>query len=499
MSEPEDGAASQEPALPMPPRRRRVRCPTVLQMEAVECGAAALGIILAYHGRVVPLEELRVECGVSRDGSRANNIMKAARKYGLVAKGFKCRDLEPLYDLPLPVVLFWNMNHFLVLEGFGRKKAYLNDPAQGPRAITIDELNGSFSGVVIAFEPGPDFQKGGHAPSMAGSLWMRLRESKLAVLYVTLCGLLLVTPGLVLPTFTRIFVDDYLIGNREFIVQPLLLAMAITAGVVVVLVWLQRYYLLRLETMLSLLHSSRFFAHIQRLPVPYFVQRFAGDIAARVDINDHVATVIASKLTTTAIDLCVVVFYAALMFVYDATLTFTVIGVSALNIAALQVVARMRDGRQPALVARSRQAHGHGHRRPADDRDAEGHRRRGRVLLAVGRLPGEVADLRTDAVADLRDDLGGSGLRRLGRDDCRLRRRRPGGHDEPDDGGHAPRLPDARRELHAPAGQPRVVRRHAAGTPGRHEPARRTCCATRRTRSTRERRPSRRRPTPPPR
>lgn len=342
MSQPAVATATEEPPLPMPPRRRRVKCPTLLQMEAVECGAAALGIILAYYGRVVPLEELRVECGVSRDGSRANNVLKAARKYGLVAKGFKCQDLERLYSIELPVVLFWNMNHFLVLEGFGSGKAYLNDPASGPRKVTIEELNGSFSGIVLSFEPGPDFEKGGHGPSMVRSLWSRLRQSKLAMLYVTLCGLLLVAPGLVVPTFTRIFVDDYLIGGREMIVRPLLLAMAGTSVLVMLLVWLQRYYLLRLETMLSLLHSSRFFAHIQRLPVPYFVQRFAGEIGGRVDINDQVASVIASKLTTTVIDLCVVVFYATLMFLYDITLTLTVIAVSALNIAALKLVARVR-------------------------------------------------------------------------------------------------------------------------------------------------------------
>jgi len=311
-------------------------------MEAVECGAAALGIVLGHFGLTVPLEELRVECGVSRDGSKANNVLKAARKYGLDAKGFKYDDLTKLYDLNLPVILFWNLNHFLVLEGFGGGKAYLNDPAKGPTRVTLEELNSSYSGIVLTFKPGPAFRKGGHKPSMWRSLRARLADSHVALLYVMLCGLLLVVPGLVVPTFTRVFVDDYLIGGRAFMVRPLLLAMAVTAVVLMLLNWLQKYYLLRLETKLSLLHSSRFFAHLQRLPVPYFVQRFAGEIGSRVAINDRVANVIASKLTTTAIDLCVVVFYAALMFCYDVALTVIVIVVAGLNVGALKAVSRLR-------------------------------------------------------------------------------------------------------------------------------------------------------------
>jgi NHLM bacteriocin system ABC transporter peptidase/ATP-binding protein len=311
-------------------------------MEAVECGAAALGIVLGYWGKTVPLEELRVECGVSRDGSKANNVLKAARKYGLNAKGFKYDNLAKLYELPLPVILFWNMNHFLVLEGFKGGKAYLSDPAQGPRRITMEELDGSYSGVVLTFEPGPEFSKGGDKPSMMRALQKRLSDSKLALLYIMLCGLFLVMPGLVVPTFSRIFIDDYLIGNQEYVIKPLLWAMFLTTIVTIVLNWLQKYYLLRLETKLSLLHSSRFFAHLQRLPIPYFVQRYAGEIGTRVAINDRVGNVIGSKLTSTAIDLCVVVFYLALMLWYDVPLTLVVVLVTAMNVLSIKLVARIR-------------------------------------------------------------------------------------------------------------------------------------------------------------
>jgi NHLM bacteriocin system ABC transporter peptidase/ATP-binding protein len=341
VADPQPSAPPSAPAIPKPPRKR-VRTPTLLQMEAVECGAAALGIVLGYFGRTVPLEELRVECGVSRDGSKANNVLKAARKFGLEAKGFKYGELPKLYELDLPVILFWNLNHFLVLEGFKGGKACLNDPAKGPTKVTLEELNASYSGVVLTFKAGPEFAKGGKRPSMLRALRNRLSDTHLALLYLLLCGLLMVVPGLIVPTFTRIFIDEYLIGNRSFMVRPLLLAMGVTALLMMAMFWLQRYHLQRLETKLSLLHSSRFFAHLQRLPAPYFVQRFAGEIGSRVAINDRVAGIIAGKLTTTVIDLCMVVFYAALMFRYGVVLSVLVIAVSLINIGVVKMVSRVR-------------------------------------------------------------------------------------------------------------------------------------------------------------
>jgi NHLM bacteriocin system ABC transporter peptidase/ATP-binding protein len=324
------------------PPRRRVKAPTVLQMEAVECGAAALAIVLAYHQLWVPLEELRHECGVSRDGSKASNVLRAARKYGVEAKGFKYENLDDLYDLRFPVILFWNFNHFVVLEGFRGDKVFLNDPAQGPRVITHDELDASYSGVVLTFSPGPEFRRGGTPPNLVPALRRRLKGSGGALLYVIACGLLLVVPGLLIPTFTRVFIDEYLKDGQRWLVQPLMLVMALTVLVQGVLTWLQRYYLLRLETKLSLATSAHFFNHVLRLPAAYFGQRFAGEIGSRVAINDKVADVVSGKLATTVIDSVMTVFYAALMFAYDVTLTALVIGLAMLNVLAVRLASRVR-------------------------------------------------------------------------------------------------------------------------------------------------------------
>ncbi len=334
-----------EPAAPaarQPPPTRRVKTPTILQMEAVECGAAALAMVLARYQRWVPLEELRHECGVSRDGSKANNVLKAARKYGLEAKGFKYDALEKLYELQFPVILFWNFNHFVVLEGFKGGKAYLNDPAQGPRTVTMDELDGSYSGVVLTFQPGSTFTKGGSSPRMAPALQRRLSGSELALVFAILCGLFLVVPGLAIPAFTQVFIDDYLVNGQAWLLTPLLWFMAGAIVVQGALTWLQKHYLLRLETKLALGTSSRFFNHILRLPAAYFGQRFAGEIGTRVLINDKVASVVSRKLAATVIDSIMTLFYAALMMFYDVGLTLIVIAIALLNVAAVKLAARTR-------------------------------------------------------------------------------------------------------------------------------------------------------------
>jgi NHLM bacteriocin system ABC transporter peptidase/ATP-binding protein len=338
---PEAPAAEAPKKLPKPPSRR-AKTPTILQMEAVECGAAALAMVLAYHDRWVALEELRHECGVSRDGSKASNVLRAARKYGLDSKGYKYEELEKLFDLTFPVILFWNFNHFVVLDGFKKGMALLNDPGQGPRVISMAELDGSYSGVVLTFAKGKDFKKGGTPPNMVPALRRRLIGSESALLYVMLCGLLLVIPGLVVPTFTRVFIDDYLVSSQEWIVRPLLLFMVAAIALQGVLTWLQRYFLLRLETKLALSTSSRFFNHILRLPAAYFGQRFAGEIGSRVQINDKVARVIGGKLATTTIDSIMTVFYATLMWFYDAKLTLVVLGLALCNVIGIKLAARAR-------------------------------------------------------------------------------------------------------------------------------------------------------------
>jgi len=310
-------------------------------MEAAECGAAALGIVMGYYGRFVPLEKLRQDCGVSRDGSKASNVNKAARRYGMEARGFK-KEIDDLLKMNMPLIIFWNFNHFLVLEGVKRGRAYLNDPAAGPRSVTMEEFDDSFTGVVIELRPGPDFKPGGVKRGMLPALIPRLRHSETALAYVLLTGLFLVLPGLVVPTFSKIFIDEYLVGGKEYWIRPLLLGMGITMVIVALLTWLQQYFLLRFETKLALSSSAKFFNHVLRLPVEFFAQRYAGEIGSRVEINDRVANILAGKMTKSVLDVFLAVFYAILMLLYDMPLTFCTVGIVLLNIVAMKAVARGR-------------------------------------------------------------------------------------------------------------------------------------------------------------
>ena len=331
------------------PRDHRVKTPTVLQMEAVECGAAALAILMGYYGKVVSLEELRETCGVTRDGSKASNVVKAARTYGFTAQGHR-KEPGELKAFKLPVIVFWNFNHFLVLEGFKKGLVYINDPAGGPRTISADEFDQSFTGIVLAIEPGPDFMPGGNVPSLLAALKSRLPLSEPALAYLILAGLALVIPGLVLPVFSKIFIDEYLIGHMDSWVKPLLIGMTVTMLVRGALTWLQSYYLTRVHAKLALSTSSRFFWHVLRLPVAFYSQRSAGDISSRVAINNRVANLLTGDLATTALNVVMVVFYAALMFSYDVTLTLVGIVIAAFNVVFLRFVSKKRKDTNQKLA-----------------------------------------------------------------------------------------------------------------------------------------------------
>ena len=180
------------------PETTVVRTPTILQLEAVECGAAALSVVLAFHGRHVPLEQMRVDCGVSRDGSKASGLLRAARAHGLTARGFR-KEPRELAELPMPAIAFVNFNHFVVVEGFHKGRAYLNDPARGRRSIDAAEFDQAFTGVVLTFERSPEFKPGGLPPSVVRSLSQYIDGFKGAISAAFLVGLLLVLPGLVMP------------------------------------------------------------------------------------------------------------------------------------------------------------------------------------------------------------------------------------------------------------------------------------------------------------
>jgi NHLM bacteriocin system ABC transporter peptidase/ATP-binding protein len=330
------------PSLPAEARLPdRVVTPTLLQMEAVECGAAALGVIFRYHNLWIPLEQLRLECAVGRDGSKASNLLKAARRYGMEGQGIRC-ELDALLKMKPPAILYWNFNHFLVYEGITEGKVHLNDPATGPRRVTLEELEASFTGVVLNIQPGPNFTPGGEKPSLSAALRRRVSGFEVGLSFALLTGLLLIVPNIVNPSFTRVFIDEYLIGDKTEILRPLLSTMGVSILFMLILFAVQRHFLLRLETKLALTTSAKFFTHVIRLPMEFFSQRFAGEIGSRVLINDKVAKVLSDKMVTTALDLMALFFFALVMLQYDAWLTLACVSFAMLNLLGVKIVQRPR-------------------------------------------------------------------------------------------------------------------------------------------------------------
>ncbi|WP_241840070.1 NHLP family bacteriocin export ABC transporter peptidase/permease/ATPase subunit [Frankia sp. CcI49] len=332
------------------PRRRRVHTPTVIQMEAVECGAASLGIILGYFGRFIPLERLRETCGVSRDGSTASSVLKAGRQHGLIAKGFRM-DLPQLATARLPAILFWKFEHFVVLEGMSRRKVYINDPATGPRALGWDEFDASFTGVILTFEPGPDFARTSRPESTLHKLLARWRGLGSVTPQILLLGLLVALVGLTTSMFTRMFVDRVLLAGDSGAVVGLVAAMGAAVGLTLVASTLQQRLLLRADSVLALSSAARFFRRLLRLPVAFFSQRQAADLGQRVRVNNVVADMLTRHVAVSVVDTVLVLTYGALLCWYDLLLGAIALGFSGLNVVVLRWTARRRTSAVAGLQA----------------------------------------------------------------------------------------------------------------------------------------------------
>ncbi|MFE2746128.1 NHLP family bacteriocin export ABC transporter peptidase/permease/ATPase subunit [Streptomyces scopuliridis] len=335
---------------------KAVRTPTILQMEAVECGAASLAMVLAHYGRHVPLEELRVACGVSRDGSRASNLLKAARSYGLQAKGMQ---MEPaaLAGVRPPAILFWEFNHYVVYDGMGRRLGrrgvYVNDPGKGRRFVSAEDFDAGFTGVALVFEPSAAFREGGRRQGVLGAVPARLRGTAGTLLAALLASLLLVGVGAVVPALSRTYIDMFLIGGQTSLLGPLFAAMAAMVVLTAALTGLQQANLLRGRIISSTLSSARFLRHLLRLSVTFFAQRGPADLVQRLQSNDTVAETLARDLAAAGVDGVVVVLYAVLLWTYDPQLTVVGVLIALLNVVAMRIVIRLRATHTQKLRADS--------------------------------------------------------------------------------------------------------------------------------------------------
>ena len=311
-------------------------------MEETECGAACLDMVLAHYGRVVPLEDVREACAVSRDGSKASNMLKAARAYGLEAKGYR-RPFERLAEGELlPQILFWRYSHWVVLEGYRKGSLLINDPAEGRRRIDEQEARRAYSGIALYMEPGADFVRGqpaeldprAHPPDQARAARLHAGGHRRNL------------PGD--PRRAAADVHDpvrqrHLLLPKAADAQQLLTAVAVVALLIGLLTLVQQWFLARLQTRLTVAGSFRFVDHLLHLPVQYFTARFPGVVVGRLDQIDTINQLIAGPLITSGVSAVGLVIYAAVMFVYSPLLTAIAIAASLINVAALVFVSKQRD------------------------------------------------------------------------------------------------------------------------------------------------------------
>lgn len=330
----------------------RAKTPSILQMEAVECGAASLTMVLGYFEKYLPLSQVRKDCGVSRDGSKASNVLRAARMYDLEADGYRL-DPSDLAETEVPAIIHWNFNHFLVLEGIVGDKVYLNDPASGPRVVSKKELDESFTGIALTFKKTPKFKPGGEQRTTIKALKKRFKGIELALSYVVIAGLALVIPGLAIPTFSKLFIDNVLMSRMEGWVLPLMAGMVFMGLLKVALARLQSKFLSRLQKKIAVSTSSQFFWHVLKMPMTFFYQRFGGEIVGRVEINEEVASVLSGELASMVIDVFMVAFYALLMFQYSWLLTLVGVTTGLLNILFLRYISQDRINQSKKMLQES--------------------------------------------------------------------------------------------------------------------------------------------------
>lgn len=333
-----------ESAIPRSKEYRRKKTPTVIQMEATECGAAALTIILGYYGSFIPLEEVRTMCSVTRDGSNALRMLKAAEYYGLKGEGFSA-EIKDLYDAPLPLIAFWNFDHYVVIEGFSKDGVFINDPEGGPKKISYEEFNGSFTGVILTFSPTEKFQKTSKEKEKTwrALLWNRFHLFKAPFFFSVWIGLLSIIPLLALTVLSQVFIDNVLIGKLQSWSAGILIGFAFIVVLMSAMSMVQQWIINRFTIKLSTLLSSQFVWHTLRLPIPFFLQRYGGEIASRIELNEEVAQSWIGALLPAIINIVFAFVFAVVMLFYDVTITFIGIAIVLLNLGLMACLYRSRE------------------------------------------------------------------------------------------------------------------------------------------------------------
>jgi len=318
------------------------KVPVVMQMEALECGAASLTMILAYYGKWIPLEQVRADCGVSRDGSNAKNVLKAARSYGLVAKGYRYEPEDLKANGKFPCIIHWNFNHFLVLDGFKGNKAVLNDPAKGCYTVPMETFDKSFTGICLMFEPSETFEPSGKPKSMFEFAKTKMKGAGVAVAFTIITTVIASLIGIIQPAFSRIFIDRLLTGQNPDWFIPFIWALAALSGIEIIISFIQAIFAARINAKIAAVGSTTFMWKVLRMPMEFFSQRMAGDIQQRKGSNASIASSLVNTFAPLIIEACMMVFYLVVMIRYSVLLTLIGIASIFINMFVSRYISKKR-------------------------------------------------------------------------------------------------------------------------------------------------------------
>lgn len=328
--------------MPQPVSGKVAKVPVVMQMEALECGAASLDMILAYYRKYVPLEQVRKDCGVSRDGSNAKNILSAARNYGLKAKAVLI-DTKGLREKgKFPCIVFWNYNHFIVVDGFKNNKAIVNDPAKGFIKIPMEEFEKSYTGIYLEFEPTDKFEPGGKPRSIWAFAKERLKGTAVANLFVIMTTVIISLIGIIKPAFGRVFLDRIITDESSQWIRPFMGALILLILAEFVIGCIKAFYMYKIEGKLAIIANSKYLWHILRLPMEFYSQRMAGDIADRQRKNETVAKELIQTLAPALLNAALMVLYLIVMLSYSVPLALIGVGATLINLWVASIISKKR-------------------------------------------------------------------------------------------------------------------------------------------------------------
>ncbi|MCR5747990.1 MAG: NHLP family bacteriocin export ABC transporter peptidase/permease/ATPase subunit [Lachnospiraceae bacterium] len=316
-----------------PVKNKVAKVPVVMQLEALECGAACLCMVMAYYNKWIPLEQVRSDCGVSRDGSKARNVLVAARNYGMQADGYRYEPDSLKEEGTFPCIIHWNFNHFVVLNGFKGDYAIINDPARGTVKVPMSDFDRSFTGICLMFEPTEDFKPEGHKRSVLSFVKDRMEGAMVATVFVILVTVISSLMSIISPGFSRVFVDRLLSGRNPQWIYPFIVGLSVFSFVQVVVMAVQEIYSLKINGKLAIAGNTSYMWKILRMPVEFFSQRMAGDIQQRQEANATIAATLVNQFAPLAINIFMMVFYLVVMIRYSVPLT--VIGLLSIAVNAL--------------------------------------------------------------------------------------------------------------------------------------------------------------------